>query len=71
MKWENKEIKDLDNEHLLAARIVVAEMDNFRLDKINDPRFMKKFKNQPSPTINPAYLQLQQEINNEIFKRNL
>lgn len=71
MKWKEKEIKDLTNQELIDASFELNKIQNNYKTKISHPKFEEKFKNQPIPEPNPAFIQLQTEINEELEKRNL
>lgn len=73
MIWLGQEVSDLDNDGLKSAYILLAEMDNYRYTQINNniEKFTKKFKNQPEAPINPTFIELQNELLNEIKKRNI
>lgn len=69
MRWQNKEISALSDQELTAADWATKEM----LSKLNTVRdsdkFKKKMLNQPTPNINPSFLELRNEIEVEIEKR--
>lgn len=69
MKYLNKEISSLSNEDLTKAK---ATLDNM-LQNVKEvqatEKFKKKFQN-TIPAINPNFLQIRTEIENEISKRN-
>lgn len=76
MKFADKEIKDLSDDELWAAISSVADMDNFRFDKLKDPRISrdkhrlnKIFKSNP-PIENKTFTNLVSELNKEWEKRN-
>ena len=71
LKWQGTPLPDLADDAVKEAYITLAEMDNFRLDRMADPRFKKKFLNQLDPVINQAYTDMQIMLNNELIKRNL
>lgn len=76
MIWQGKEIKDLDDAELIDAINSIAHMENFRIDKLKDPRINKPkhrlnkiFAANP-PVENPAYTNLQNELIAEYQNRN-
>jgi hypothetical protein len=69
MKWEGKNINDLDDDHLKSAYIALAEMDNARENSIRNPK--REFKSNPNLSINTIFLELQKEIEEELKKREL
>lgn len=77
MKYGSKEIKDLTDDELWAAIHSVAGMENFRFDKLKDPRINKNkhrlnkiFKSNP-PVENLTYTKLVDELIKELKIRNL
>lgn len=75
-KYGSKDIKDLTDDELLDAIQSVADMDNFRFDKLQDPRIKKKghrlnkiFKANP-PSENETFTNLVNELNKEFKSRN-
>ena len=71
MVWNGIEVSKLPDEALKAAYISLAEMDNFRYGKVNTEKFKKKMLNQPEPQINPNFINLQNEVLEELNKRKL
>jgi len=71
MNWNNKPIQKLSNDELKDAILKVADMDKFRLDRLEHPKAKKKFLNQPPPIENPAFTKLVTELNNEFQSRKL
>lgn len=71
MKWRGQNIKDLSDFDLLAASSQLDGMHEFKEKQHQDPRFARKFENQPKPTVNPVFEQLQSEISQEIENRKL
>ena len=68
MKWRDTEIKDMTDQQLIDAASEIADMEAKRETKLKkvQPRHANfEFK------INPAFLQLQTEVNQEIDKRKL
>lgn len=70
MKWPI-EIKDLTDDQLKNAKATIDFVHLSSEAKKADPKFEKKFENQPKPEINPAFKQLLSEIDTELTKRNL
>lgn len=64
-----KDHASLSDADLLNASLAVESLLASSLNARNDPRYIKKFKNQPMPTINPVFLELRASINAEITKR--
>ena len=71
MKWRGENIKDLSDFDLLAAQSQLEKMHEFKEKQHADPKFKKRFENQPMPTVNPVFEALQLEIQNEIENRKL
>lgn len=69
MKYKTKEVKDLTDMELEWAKIDIDNRHEDVLAVRNSEAFKKKMGNRPLPDINPAFLQLQTEINQEIEKR--
>ncbi len=74
--WNGKDITALSDDELWAAIQSVAEVDNFRFDKLSDPRIKKKnhrlnkiFSANP-PTENENFKILIHNLNVEWNKRN-
>lgn len=69
-------IKDLSDDELWAAIQSVADMYNFRFDKLNDPRIQRKghrlnkIFNANPPAENEAYTLLCENLNSEWRLRN-
>jgi hypothetical protein len=76
MNWQGKEIQSLTDEELWAALQSVADMDNFRFDKLKDPRINKlkhrlnKIFNSNPPIENQTFTNLVEALNKEWKKRN-
>lgn len=60
---------EMDDQELEAAKFAVQALMDHALTKRDNPKYKKKFKNQPPPTVNPALLELKNKIELEIFKR--
>jgi hypothetical protein len=71
MNYGTKPIKLLTNDELWAAIQSVADIYNFRFDKLSNPRkrHAKIFEKHP-PIENPAFTQLVNELNSEYQLRN-
>lgn len=76
MKYGNKEISALTDDELLDAIHSVGSMDNFRFDKLKDPRINKPkhrlnriFAANP-PVENKAFTELTMALNQEFKNRN-
>ena len=76
MLWQNKEISTLTDDELWAAIQSVGGMDNFRFDKLKDPRINKAkhrlnriFAANP-PVENKAFTELTMALNQEFKNRN-
>jgi hypothetical protein len=71
MIYQGKEIALMTNLELVTAAFslnaVEAKFNTIR----NDPRYLKKFKNQPPPAINPDFLALKAEVYEQIKKRGI
>lgn len=76
MKFGTKEISDLSDDELWEAISSVANVDNFRFDKLKDPRINKpkhrlnRIFNSNPPTENPTFTNLVNELNTEWKKRH-
>lgn len=76
MKWQNQEIKDLSDDDLWAAIQSVADVYNFRFDKLRDPRINKpkhrlnKIFSANPPVESEAFTKLCDELHLEWAKRN-
>ena len=69
--WKGKKISDLSDDELWEAIHSVGGMDNFRFDKLANPR--KRHKNifdKHPPTENPTFTNLINELNQEWKQRN-
>lgn len=60
---------EMSDDELEAAKSAITSSINNAIEKRNNPKYKKKFKNQPPPTINPALLELKNQLELEIFKR--
>lgn len=76
MFYAGKDIKLLSDDELWAAIVAVADMENFRFDKLQDPRVKKDkhrlnkiFKNKP-PVENETFTNLTIALNEEFKLRN-
>lgn len=71
MPYNGRNVDTLSDQELIDASF---DLDA-RLDRVKEAQsteqFKKKFANQPAPTVNPAFTELQQDIAAEIKKRNL
>jgi len=77
MNYNGKPIAEMSDDELWAAIQSVADMDNFRFDKLSDKRILKKghrlqkiFAANP-PIENPAFTELVNNLNSEWNKRNV
>ena len=76
MQWQNKDIAKLDNDELWAAIQSVAEIYNFRFDKLKDPRItthnhrLNKIFTANPPVESEAFTNLCDALNNEFKLRN-
>ncbi len=74
--YAGRDIKTLSNDELWAAIQSVADMYNFRFDKLNDPRIkrnghrLNKIFNANPPAENEAYTLLCENLNSEYQLRN-
>lgn len=71
MKWLNQDINSLSDIDLLQALKSVNSIHDLNKTRKQDPRYKKRFEHQPEPEINPSFVQLKQELNDEITKRKL
>ena len=70
MKWHEQEISLMNDAELLQSKSDLQQLLVDRENKLNSPKAKEKFKRFP-PTINPAFIELQNQIDEEIKKRNL
>lgn len=71
MKYRDKDIAILTNAELVDAAFALnAQYVKFQNIQ-NDPRYLKKFINQPPPSINPDFIELKNEVYKEITKRGI
>lgn len=75
-QWQGKDIVKLSDDELWAAIETVAGVDNFRFDKLKDPRISKpkhrlnKIFTANPPTESEAFTKLCTNLNNEFQLRN-
>lgn len=69
MIYHYKDCHEMTDQELMAASFNVENILHKGLALRNDPRYLKKFKNQHPPNINPALLEIRQKIAAEIQKR--
>ncbi len=67
MKFNNKEISELEDSILLAAR---DQCGQILIDRVEAGKH-EKFKKMPFPPPNPKFIEMKNEIENEIKKRKL
>lgn len=60
---------EMNDEELDTAKIAVQNLIFQRTTLRDNSKYKKKFKNQPAPTVNPALLELKNQIELEIIKR--
>ena len=76
MQWQNKDIDKLDNDELWAAIQSVAEIYNFRFDKLKDPRItthnhrLNKIFTANPPVESEAFINLCNELQSEWKNRH-
>lgn len=71
MKFNGTEIEKLDDEKLTQAFHHVNKIEDAHIEKTKNPKYIEKFKNQPPPVINPAFVELKSAILNELQSRKL
>ena len=71
MKYREKEVAHLTDVELVEAAFALNEMQVKSDNAKNDPRYAKKFKNQPPKQLNPDFLALKAEVYSEIDRRGL
>jgi len=71
MKYGGKEIKEMSDAELVQLNEHLTSVLNNTLEKRNDERFKPKFKNSPSPQLNPAFVEVKNAVLEEINKRNI
>jgi hypothetical protein len=71
MIYKDKEVQDFTDDELKETDFFLTAMYNNYNIAQTDPRYIKKFQNQPVPTINPVFIQLKQAIEDEIAKRGI
>lgn len=69
MIYHFKDFKDMTDTELVDASFVIEKMINQALEQRQNPKYIKKFKNQPIPEINPALIELKNNIANEFKQR--
>lgn len=69
MKYKDKEIKELTDLELVWAKVDLENRLVDLMERRQHPKFKTKMINQPEAPINPAFLQLKQEIEDELTKR--
>lgn len=75
-KYGQKDIKDLTDDELQDAIRSVADMENFRFDKLQDPRIKKqghrlnKIFNANPTTENETFTNLAIALNDEYLRRS-
>lgn len=70
VKYGNKDILDMTLEELSRASEALQKTLDDRNELKNSPRYIRRFKNQSEPGINPAFLELKEAIELELNKRN-
>lgn len=61
--------KYLSDKELIDASFNIEKLLQNGLELRQNPKYIKKFKNQPPPNINPALTELRDNIANEIKQR--
>lgn len=69
MKYQNRELTELTLNELAEASFKLQAMETELNKKREHPKFKKQMLGQPEPGINPAFVELQTAINDEIKKR--
>lgn len=67
--YYGQDISKMSTEELTTASFALNDMLETLNQKRANPKFIKKMQKQPAPTINPAFTELINAINNEIASR--
>lgn len=70
-QYNGKDIVGMTDVELVSASFAFEKLLNKSLERRDHPRYKEKFKNQPPPTINPAFVELREEIKREIERRKI
>lgn len=64
-----RNFKEMNDQELVDASFNIEKLLEQRLELRKNPKYIKKFKNQPPPNINPALIELRDNIANELKQR--
>lgn len=67
--YKYKDFKEMTDQELDDAIVAVEAILAKSLEARNNPKYKKKFANQPPPNINPAFIELQNNLANEFNER--
>ena len=70
-KFFNKKLVDMSDNELKHAYSSLQTIHEDLLKKRQHPKFIKNFKNRPPSTINPAFVEMQNNLLNEMKKRKI
>lgn len=71
MKWKGRELTDLSIDDLKSAYTNLDIMwTNYQAKRV-DPRFIEKMKSQSLPTANPLFIDLRNQVEEEMKRRNV
>lgn len=66
---KGKPISEFSDDELWVTLNELAEMDNFRHTRMQSPKYIEKFKNQPISIESPVFSKLINDINSEMKNR--
>lgn len=69
MIYHFKDFKEMNDSELINASFAMSKLLNKAVSLRDNPKYRKKFRNQPPPIINPAFSDLKNALNAEIQKR--
>jgi len=69
MLYYSKDYKTMTESELISASFAIETILQKALTQRDNPKYRAKFKNQPPPSINPAFSELRDNIAAEIVKR--
>jgi hypothetical protein len=67
--YKYKDFKEMTDQELVDASFNVEAILAKGLEARNKPKYKKKFVNQPPPNINPALIELRDNLANEFKER--
>jgi hypothetical protein len=67
--WQGKELKTLTDAELQIASGHLNYMHDKAIEQRDNPRYIKKFKNQPAPNMNADFVELKEAVDVELSTR--